>query len=80
MQTTNHTNLTFEQIRSLVRQLPEEEKIILTNELIAEDYISPSPCCFTRDELQNEVSEALSEYKNDEGCSHDDMLDKYTSK
>lgn len=78
MQTKNSTNLTFEQIRSLVRQLPREEKKVLANELVAEEFISPSPCRFTKEELRNEVSEALGEYKKGEGAFHVEMLNKYT--
>lgn len=43
MQADYHINLAYEQIRSLVFQLPQEERKILADELLEDEYASTPP-------------------------------------
>ena len=79
MQADYHVNLAYEQIRPLVFQLPQEERKILADELLEDEYASTPPRRFTADETRDEISDAIAEYENKAGCSHDEMLKRYSS-
>lgn len=79
MQADYHVNLAYEQIRPLVFQLPQEERKILADELLEDEYASTPPRRFTADEPRDEISDAIVEYENKAGCSHDEMLKRYSS-
>ena len=80
MTTALQIDLTLDQIRSLIRQLPIQEQKKLGKELAAMEYLSAPPCQFTVEELKSEIKTALSEAEQGLGCSQEELREKVMQK
>ncbi len=76
MTTALQIDLTLDQIRSLIRQLPIQEQKELGKELAVMEYLSSPPCQFTTDELLSEVETALNEAEQGLGCTQKELRKK----
>lgn len=70
-------DFTYEQILSLIKQLPKKDQLRLEKELSISKYLSTPPCQFNVQELHFEIDSALREAKQGYGCSQDKIRAKF---